>query len=130
MNNEQSSLKRRESVDLKPLVVYLETLLVLLKEAVGEEVDSGSGPIAAGLTSGLEAQPALPIEALTDREVEVLHQLSTGDSYKEIARTLAISLNTVKTHLKRIYDKLDVSGRREAVKKARRLGYFDQPRCG
>jgi len=58
---------------------------------------------------------------LTARECEVLEQLADGHSNKEIARALGISPNTVKTHVARLYDKLEVQRRTQAIHKARRL---------
>jgi DNA-binding NarL/FixJ family response regulator len=54
---------------------------------------------------------------LTHREREILQQLAQGARYKEIADTLSISLDTVRTHLRRIYEKLHVHSRTEAVVK-------------
>jgi DNA-binding NarL/FixJ family response regulator len=55
---------------------------------------------------------------LTTRETEILARLVDGKSYKMIAEILGISLQTVKTHLKNIYDKLHVHSQTEAVAKA------------
>jgi DNA-binding NarL/FixJ family response regulator len=55
---------------------------------------------------------------LTERETEILALLVDGKSYKMIAEALGISLQTVKTHLKNIYDKLHVHSQTEAVAKA------------
>jgi DNA-binding NarL/FixJ family response regulator len=55
---------------------------------------------------------------LTARETEILSRLVDGKSYKMIAEVLGISLQTVKTHLKNIYDKLHVHSQTEAVSKA------------
>jgi LuxR family maltose regulon positive regulatory protein len=60
-------------------------------------------------------------EQLTEREYSVLALLPTRDSSGEIAARLGVSLNTVKTHLKHIYRKLDASGRQDAVDVAERL---------
>ena len=71
-----------------------------------------------------EASPSLSLplsEALSEQEQRVLQLLATGLSSPEIARTLVISLNTVKTHLKHIFQKLDVHTRAAAVSEARRL---------
>jgi DNA-binding NarL/FixJ family response regulator len=57
---------------------------------------------------------------LTSRETEILSKLVDGKSYKMIAEILGISLQTVKTHLKNIYDKLHVHSQTEAVAKALR----------
>ena len=55
---------------------------------------------------------------LTPREKEILTLLSKGNSYKLIAAELNISIETVRTHLKKIYDKLHVNSQIEAVSKA------------
>jgi LuxR family maltose regulon positive regulatory protein len=62
------------------------------------------------------------IEPLTQRESEVLLLLAQGSSNKEIAETLVISRYTVKNHTGSIYQKLGVSGRKQAVSKAETLG--------
>jgi ATP/maltotriose-dependent transcriptional regulator MalT len=59
--------------------------------------------------------------ALTRREADILRHLSTGLSIAQIALDLRISKNTMKTHLKNIYRKLEVSGRVEAVEKGKKL---------
>lgn len=58
---------------------------------------------------------------LTPRECEILELLASGQSIKEMARALKISPNTVKTHVARVYEKLDVSRRVPALDKARSL---------
>lgn len=62
------------------------------------------------------------LDELSARELDVLHALTKGMSNQEIADTLFISLNIVKTHLKRIHSKLDVKNRTEAVARGRELG--------
>ena len=57
------------------------------------------------------------LESLSDREKEVLEQLSRGRLYKEIADGLGISLDTVRKHLQSVYQKLHVHSRTEAVVK-------------
>ena len=59
---------------------------------------------------------------LTEREQQVLVQASNGATDKEIAASLNISLNTVKTHIRNILSKLHVSTRREAAKAAKAKG--------
>ena len=61
------------------------------------------------------------VEAISEREIEVLQLLANGRTYKEIAQELFVSVNTIKSHLKSIYGKLGVNNRREAVAQARLL---------
>jgi LuxR family transcriptional regulator, maltose regulon positive regulatory protein len=63
-----------------------------------------------------------PADPLTDRELTVLRYLPTMMTNAEIASELFVSVNTVKAHLKRTYQKLGVVSRREAVHRARALG--------
>ncbi|MFG3250762.1 response regulator [Streptomyces sp. NPDC048187] len=70
-----------------------------------------SGPVAGRAMAGLRS----PRPSLTDRERDILAQLATGLGNREIARALFISEATVKTHLRRIYDKLGVDTRTGAV---------------
>jgi LuxR family maltose regulon positive regulatory protein len=64
---------------------------------------------------------ALVVDALTDRELEVLRRLPTLMSNVEIADDMNVSINTVKSHLKAVYRKLAVDGRRHAVLRGREL---------
>jgi ATP/maltotriose-dependent transcriptional regulator MalT len=77
------------------------------------------------------AQPAHPAsritgcyEALSERELRVLRLIAAGRSNQEIADALLVSVNTVKTHIKRIYEKLQVNSRVGAVERARELGMY------
>jgi ATP/maltotriose-dependent transcriptional regulator MalT len=60
-------------------------------------------------------------EKLTNRELEILKHLTTGSPISAIGKQLHISQNTMKTHLRNVYRKLDVDGRHTAVEKARKL---------
>ena len=74
---------------------------------------------------GGEGSPAVAVllaEPLSEREQAILRYLPTMMSNHEIASELFVSVNTVKTHLKAIYRKLDASGRRDAVQRGRDLG--------
>lgn len=66
-------------------------------------------------------------EPLTDREEEVLRLLRGSLSLREIGKGLSLSANTIKTHVRAIYRKLDVSGRKEAVERGRATGILPQP---
>jgi two-component system, NarL family, response regulator LiaR len=59
---------------------------------------------------------------LSKRELEVLQLVSEGMSNMEIAERLFVSVNTVKTHTSRLFEKLDVKRRTQAIEKAKRLG--------
>jgi DNA-binding NarL/FixJ family response regulator len=63
-------------------------------------------------------------EALSGRELDVLREMAQGRPNKEIALKLAISENTVKTHISSIFQKLDVGDRTGAVTRALQLGYI------
>jgi len=66
-------------------------------------------------------EDALKSLGITKREHAVLEQLAGGQSNKEIAQTLHVSPNTIKTHVSRLYEKLNVSQRVQAVQKAKDL---------
>lgn len=86
--------------------------------------------LALGIAVGIRlvrpapAPPPLlpPALGITPRELEVLHAIADGLSTKEIARRLAISPNTVKTHSARLFEKLSAVRRTEAIARARALG--------
>jgi LuxR family maltose regulon positive regulatory protein len=91
--------------------------------------DPGAAADALTLTERrLRATPRRPggvggaAQELTDRELAVLRLLDTDLSQREIGATLYVSLNTVKTHMRGIFRKLDASSRREAVQRAKTLG--------
>lgn len=106
----------------------------LLKSAEPEElcqairqVYAGQGVLSPEITSQVMKAAALsqnhqPAAGLSRREREVLTQLAQGLNTTEIATDLVISNNTVKTHIRRILRKLDVSNRAEAVARATALG--------
>jgi len=67
------------------------------------------------------ATPSL-IEPLSERELEVLRLLITHLSSTELAEELFISRNTVRSHIKNIYGKLNVHSRKDAIQRAQELG--------
>lgn len=113
------------------------------------ERERGPTPYAASLLVAFEAEPQLEgevqrrtaeatspgrpphgevqplIEPLTDREFDVLRELARGLTNREIAEQLTVSLNTIKTHTRNIYAKLEVRNRTEAVVRAQELGLLE-----
>ena len=87
-----------------------------------EEVLQGGAPmspsVARMVISRLHETTSGKDYQLTPREKEILQSLSRGNSFKLIAAELGISLETVRTHIKHIYDKLHVQSQIEAVSKA------------
>jgi LuxR family maltose regulon positive regulatory protein len=88
-------------------------------------------PEAADRPTASPRQPRRPsppsqplVEPLTNRELDVLELLAQRLSNKEIAEKLFISGETIKSHLQNIFQKLEVSKRREAVEKAKKVGIF------
>jgi LuxR family transcriptional regulator, maltose regulon positive regulatory protein len=84
--------------------------------------------IAAGLrtrkhTASASRQGKL-LDPLTAAEIRVLEKLTQGLTYTEMASELYVSLNTVKTHLRRAYMKLGVTSRSSAIKRATSLGFL------
>ncbi len=104
-----------------------EALLAEAKSIAGRCVDPGiAGRYLARIEArhGRAERPQVdgPADGLTQRELSVLRYLPSELSQREIAGELYVSLNTVKTHCKAIYRKLDVEGRKPAVQAARELG--------
>ena len=69
-----------------------------------------------------ESSSKINTPALSSRELEVLSHLVDGKNYNDIASTLFISRNTVKKHIKNIYNKLHVSSKSQAIKMSHHYG--------
>jgi DNA-binding NarL/FixJ family response regulator len=88
-----------------------------------EQVHGGGAPMSMQIARKVIdhfrqiQRPASDVEKLTPREQEILELLSKGCFYKEISNQLGISMNTVRTHLQHIYEKLHVQSRTAAVLK-------------
>jgi DNA-binding NarL/FixJ family response regulator len=93
-----------------------ETLITALRE-----VHAGGSPMSSNIARKVvqslqQAKPRLgPAEELSKRENEVLALLAQGYLYKEIAASMGVSLHTVNTYIRRIYEKLHVHSRAQAV---------------
>ncbi len=83
------------------------------------------GAAAAGAKPGEPAAAAEAPVALSRREQEVLEFIARGFSYAEIARQQGITVHTVQTYIKKLYGKLAVHSRSEAVYEANRLGLLN-----
>ena len=81
------------------------------RKGFGEKMPVSAVPVSGSM-----------IEALSQRELDLLRLFKTELSGPEIAQELVIALSTVRTHTKSIYSKLNVKSRREAVKRAIELG--------
>ncbi len=88
------------------------------------QVLQGEAPMSPGIArmviQGMQQlpKPVADNYNLTNREKQILSNLSKGNSYKLIAAELAISIDTVRTHIKKVYEKLQVHSQTEAVSKA------------
>jgi DNA-binding NarL/FixJ family response regulator len=94
-----------------------------IHEAILDVVDGGAPMTSSIARKVLDLFPKTPtpseeIDKLAPREQEVLHLLVTGHSYKMIADKCGITLETVRSHIKRIYEKLQVHSATEAAHKA------------
>jgi LuxR family maltose regulon positive regulatory protein len=99
----------RSLLHLKPLANYSQGYIRRLLVAAGEQLPG-------------QAQGENADDLLSARELAVLRCLAEGHSNREIARQLVLTENTVRTHTKRIYSKLDVHSRTQAIALARTLG--------
>lgn len=94
------------------------------------DINSGGSPMSAAIARKVveafarTTQPAEELEELTRREKEILLYLEDGLRYKEIAEKLFLSVETVRTHIRNIYVKLQVQSRIEALNKVRRNRLF------
>ena len=87
-----------------------------------EEVLEGGAPMSPAIARMVISSMEKPQQAkdsyqLTNREREILQLLSKGNSFKMMASMLHLSIDTVRTHTKHIYDKLHVQNRTEAINK-------------
>jgi DNA-binding NarL/FixJ family response regulator len=99
------------------------TGLVQMIEAL-KELHTGGSPMSANIARKLvtvfreQQKMATAVEVLSNRENEILQLLAKGLLYKEISDQLSISTGTVRQHIHKIYEKLHVQNRTEAINKA------------
>lgn len=94
-----------------------------------EQMMQGQSPISPAIASHLirHFQPArvgaeAPVSPLSERELEVLKLAAKGLTYQEAAELMGVTVNTVGTYTMRVYTKLAVNSRSEAIFEARQLG--------
>lgn len=81
-----------------------------------EDALQGGAPMSNNIAKMVvQSFQKAPESILTERETEVLTLLSQGSSYKSVANKLDVSTNTIKYHIKNIYDKLQVHSKEEAI---------------
>jgi LuxR family maltose regulon positive regulatory protein len=97
---------------------HARRLLGLRVPPAGDVARTGQGPALPPTTSSAVS----PTELLSDRELQVLRLLASELTGPEIARQLFVSNNTLRTHTKHIFTKLDVTSRRAAIGRARERG--------
>ncbi|ALG84105.1 response regulator [Gordonia phthalatica] len=86
---------------------------------------TGETVLGPAIAARLLSRVAAPDTSLTGRELEIVQQLATGGTNREIARRLVISEATVKSHLVHIFDKLGVNSRTKVIAAARERGLID-----
>ncbi|WP_272472594.1 LuxR C-terminal-related transcriptional regulator [Baekduia alba] len=103
---------------LDPVFAHLLRFGTSHRSLIGEVQE-----LAASGSAGAATADVMPLrDELSERELAVLRYLPTMLTAGEIAAELFVTVNTVKSHLKSIYRKLDARGRRDAVRRARELG--------
>jgi LuxR family maltose regulon positive regulatory protein len=105
---------------LRPLVAAGQDLHGLLAACAGRF--GRYEDFAARVHAAVASTDQEGMEALTRRELQLLVELPSPRTADEIAASMFVSVNTVKTHLRGIYRKLGVNSRREAIVLARRRG--------
>lgn len=96
---------------------------LVLDAYLSQDPEFSASPVQRGGTA-LQTFVQGPEHFLTRRETEILPLLAEGMSNRQLAQTLCVSEETVKTHLKNIFRKLRAGSRIEALNKARELGIF------
>jgi LuxR family maltose regulon positive regulatory protein len=108
-----SQIEKQTHPDTHPLLGYVNKLLAAFPKSI-EDISQ----------SKITNQKSKIVEPLSERELEVLKLLRSELSGPEIAQRLIVSLNTLRTHTKNIFNKLGVNNRRAAVRRAEELDLF------
>ena len=126
-NNPKSYMREalrigEETGSREVFIKQIDTQLNLILALASEEPSLFLEELSRDCLKRLELESkvrSLNNESLTSREMQVLKQLSTGKAINVIGKELHISQNTMKTHLRNIYRKLQVDGRKSSVDKAK-----------
>jgi len=106
----RSSIEKQSGAAAHPRGGYVDKLLLAFAQPA-DALQSKTGNLKSKI-----------VESLTRRELEVLNLIAQGCSNQDISRQLFLALDTVKGHNRRIFDKLQVKSRTEAIARARELG--------
>lgn len=87
-----------------------------------KELHDGGAPMSPKIARLVLRDVQGSADLLSPRERQVLRAIDAGHTYKEIAQDLSISAHTVHSHIKKIYERLQASGKREALAAARQRG--------
>lgn len=106
---------------LKLMKPKVETVLVekeiYINKVIEKEAENKNGFVVN--------EKELTASGLSKREMEVLQLMAEGLSNQEIASRLYVSLNTIKTHSSKLFEKMDVKRRTQAIEKAKRSGLIE-----
>ena len=128
--NPAPELLRRHAGDCAahaPLISEILRLPGTARPAGSEGIAWSGGMALPQDHGGLEAASPRLVEPLTDSETRILRYLPTNLSAPEIADQLSVSANTVRTHMRHVYEKLGAHRRADAVDRARALGLLVPP---
>ena len=125
-----SRVVRIEAADGRSRLIVLSTLRSALSPV-------GYGPVVAmAFVSDVGCAPSVPLERLaqtyqlTDSEARIALAAASGEAPGKIAAKLRLSANTIKTHLRRVYEKLGIHRQAELVRLMSVLGLYQVYECG
>ena len=114
----------RRSFDHLSRLAHQDILMAYLDHLLAEAGErAGAVPEALGDDGSIDSVQLL--ETLTEKERNLLRHVAMGLSNKDLAERLSVSTNTVKWHMRNIFDKLQISNRVQAIVVARHLGMID-----
>ncbi len=115
----------RRSFEQLPRMAHQDTLRDYLDHLLAEAGETAGEVPEALVQGGDDAVSLQLLESLTEKERNLLRYVSLGLSNKDLAERLSVSTNTVKWHLRNIFEKLQISNRVQAIAVARHLGLIE-----